>query len=151
MTRPLTEKQQVFVKEYARTQDAVHAARMAGVKHPGKHAHRMLRSAAVKEAVERGLKGPGRLGLEADNALETLYDLMANATTDAVRLRAAQEILDRAGAVQGAGKEGAGARGRGCTLVDYSDPAAVAARISQLRERLGQMEAAKGDDSCGDG
>lgn len=73
---------------------------------------------------------------EAAAALRMLLELMANSDTDAVRLKAAQDILDRAGFKPIERREVASVTGMVNTSIDYSDPAQVEARIEELRKRL---------------
>ncbi|MDR3563247.1 MAG: hypothetical protein P4N59_17695 [Negativicutes bacterium] len=83
-------------------------------------------------------------------ALKTMLELMTTSTADAVRLRAAQDILDRAGFKVPERREGSGAAGGASPLIDYSDPAAVAARIDELRRRLeGQGRSVKAGEAQG--
>lgn len=85
-----------------------------------------------------------RLLQASASAFQTLLELLENAETDTVRLRAAQDILDRAGFKPVDKREVSGVSSVVNTSVDYSDPAAVAARIAELKKRL---EEAKND--CG--
>lgn len=77
-----------------------------------------------------------RLLQASASAFQTLLELLENAETDTVRLRAAQDILDRAGFKPVDKREVSGVSSVVNTSVDYSDPAAVAARIAELKKRL---------------
>jgi DNA-binding ferritin-like protein len=77
-----------------------------------------------------------RLLQASASAFQTLLELLENAETDTVRLRAAQDILDRAGFKPVDKREVSGVSSVVNTSVDYSDPAAVAARITELKKRL---------------
>ncbi len=134
--RGLTARQQAFVREYARLGNVLQAARAAGVKYPESDGYRMMRSARVQAAIKEAQGAVEvKLAGESAKALAILLHLMENAETDSVRLRAAQEVLDRARGRQGEAQEkGDGAPGAR-TLLDYGDPAAVAARVEELWRR----------------
>lgn len=143
----LSPVQRAFVREYLRTQNVVQAARAAGVKSPESNGHRLWRHPKVQAAIEEA-KGDMRrqFAQESAEALNMLVYLMANAQTDSVRLRAAQEILDRAEGKRPERAEADGREVRGGNLLDYSDAAAVAARVAELRRRLPRPEAGDGGD-----
>ena len=147
--RGLTLRQQVFVREYVRTRDVKAAAQAAGMKWPRRAGHRMFKSAAVQAAIalreEQAAKG-AKLTAEAAKALTILLDLMENARTDSVRLRAAREVLAMARSGQEEGREkGREDAGRERRVIDYGDPAAVAARVEELRRRLESSAGGGGD------
>ncbi len=137
----LTYRQKAFVREFVRLGNVLQAARAAGVKGAESAGYRMMRSARVQAAIKEAQETPeARLAGATAEALERVWELMENATTDAVRLRAAQEVLDRArgGRPSGEGREDGGMGQEARTLLDYSDPAAVAARVEELLRRRGK-------------
>ncbi len=136
----LTHRQQAFVREYASRGNVLQAARAAGVKSPESSGYRMMRNAKVQAAIAEA-----RGGVEA-KALAILLNLMENAETDSVRLRAAQEVLDRARGRQGERRDEADGRQVTRTLLDYADPAAVAARLEELWRRRSERA---GQAACG--
>ncbi len=150
--RRLTAQQQAFAREYARLGNVLQAARAAGVKSPESAGYRMMRSARVQAAIKEAQGAvEAKLAGESAKALAILLHLMENAETDSVRLRAAQEVLDRARGRQGEGKgEGDGATGAR-TLVDYTDPRAVAARVEELWRRRREAERDGGKATGGGG
>lgn len=109
-----------------------------GVRYPEMTAYRLMRNAKVAAAIREAEEEAGGLAAQAAKALDILLELMENAESDSVRLRAAQEVLDRAGRDRAGSREEAGGEQAGRTLVDYGDPEAVAARIAELRRRLGE-------------
>ncbi len=137
--RALTYRQKAFVREFVRRGNVLQAARAAGVKGAESAGYRMFKNEKVQAAIKAAQDGrEERLAGETAKALGILLDLMENAATDAVRLRAAQEVLDRA---HGREKEGRGddeGKPAARTLLDYSDPAAVAARVEELLRRRGK-------------
>lgn len=138
--RGLTERQQAFVREYAGGKNVVQAARAAGMKRPEVTGYRLMKNAKVAAAIKEAEEEAGGLAAQAAKALEILLYLMENAETDSVRLRAAQEVLDRARRSPGAGREEPAEAERGRMLIDYGDPQAVAARIEELRRRVAGKE-----------
>lgn len=138
-TRGLTQRQQAFVREYVRRGNVLQAARAAGVRGAESAGYRMMRNAKVQAAIAAARDGTeARLAGESAKALGILLELMENAATDSVRLRAAQEVLDRArGGGQGEGREDSAKQGAR-TLLDYADAAAVAARVEELLRRRGE-------------
>lgn len=144
--RRLTAQQQAFAREYARLGNVLQAARAAGVKYPESSGYRMMRSARVQEAI-REAQGAVEVKLagESTKALAILLHLMENAETDSVRLRAAQEVLDRARGRQGETKEEGGGAPGARMLLDYADPRAVAARVEELWRRRGRATGGGGD------
>ncbi|MDR7867834.1 MAG: terminase small subunit [Sporomusaceae bacterium] len=132
----LTHRQQAFVREYASRGNVLQAARAAGVKSPESSGYRMMRNAKVQAAIAEVRGGvEAKLAGESAKALAILLNLMENAETDSVRLRAAQEVLDRARGRQGERRDEGDGRQGARTLLDYSDPAAVAARLEELWRR----------------
>jgi hypothetical protein len=91
-----------------------------------------------------------KLAGESAKALTILLNLMENAETDSVRLRAAQEVLDRARGKQGERREGNEGPLEGRTLLDYSDPVAVARRLKELWRRHREGGADKEGSDGGD-
>lgn len=148
----LTPRQRAFVREYLRTQNVLQAARKAGIKSPESYAYRLWKNPKVQAAIAQAQSDMRWLFVqETAEALSMLVELMANAQTDSVRLRAAQEILDRAGDKRPDRREAERGGAGGSRLLDYTDPAAVAARVEELRGRLqGEAKADGGDDGEGE-
>ncbi len=152
----LTHRQQAFVREYVSRGNVLQAARAAGVKSPESSGYRMIRNAKVQAAIAEARSGvEARLAGESAKALAILLNLMENAETDSVRLRAAQEVLDRARGRQGEKRDEGDGRPGARVLLDYSDPAAVAARLEELwrrhRDKDGGQAAGGGDAAGGGG
>lgn len=150
----LTHRQQEFVREYVSRGNVLQAARAAGVKSPESSGYRMMRNAKVLAAIAEARGGvEEKLAGESAKALAILLNLMENAETDSVRLRAAQEVLDRARGRQGERRDEGEGRQGARTLLDYSDPAAVAARLEELWRRRRDEGAgqAAGGGKAGDG
>ena len=134
----LTKQQQAFVREYVGGKNVRQAAWAAGAKHPDVAGYRLMKNAKVAAAIREAEEEASGLAAQAAKALEILLYLMENAESDSVRLRAAQEVLDRARRNPAAGREEPAGAEQGRTLIDYDDPQAVAARIEELRKRLGE-------------
>jgi phage terminase small subunit len=148
--RELTYRQRMFVREFVSRGNVLQAARAAGVKSPESAGYRMMRNARVQAAINEARDGvEAKLAGESAKALAILLNLMENAETDSVRLRTAQEVLDRARGRQGERREGSEGPQGGRTLLDYSDPAAVARRLEELWRRYREGGGAK--EEGGDG
>jgi phage terminase small subunit len=146
----LTARQRIFVREYLRTQNVQQAAVKAGIKSPASYGYRLRQNPKVQAAIAQAQSDVRWLfAQEAAEALSMLVELMANGQSDSVRLRAAQEILDRAAGDKRPERQGERASAAGAQLLDYADPAAVATRVEELRRRL-LWEAGAGDQEKGE-
>lgn len=144
----LTKRQRAFVREFLRTNNVLEAARQAGIKSPASYGYRVRHNPKVKAAIVQARSDVRWLfAQEAAEALNMLVELMNSAQTDSVRLRAAQEILDRAaGDRRAGGREDERGNAGGARLLDYGDQAAVTARVEELRRRLLGEAAGDGED-----
>ena len=92
----ITEKQQKFIEYYCETGEQLESARRAGYKdtpalyHQAYKLKRELGPEIVKRMAER-------FADKAPSALNTINELMLNSDSDAIRLQASKDIMDRAG------------------------------------------------------
>ena len=92
----ITEKQQKFIEYYCETGEQLESARRAGYKdtpalyHQAYKLKRELEPEIVKRMAER-------FADKAPSALNTINELMLNSDSDAIRLQASKDIMDRAG------------------------------------------------------
>ena len=91
----LTDKQSTFIKEYAMSGNATQSAIKAGYSEKTAYA----KGHSLKEQFAREIEEETRRMMQAavPGALAQVVDLAATAQSEAVRLQAAKDILDRAG------------------------------------------------------
>lgn len=100
----LSPKKMVFVMEYIRTNNATKAAIAAGYSEKTAYSQgpRLLKDVEIQQYLNKTEQNLNRdlrelFVEEAQQAFETMKDLMKNSGQDNVRYSAAKDILDRAG------------------------------------------------------
>ena len=93
MERILDERQEKFVTFYVATGNAMKSAEMAGYAHPQQKGWD-LKKRFAPEIEERTRS---KIGEKVVTVLEMTYELAMNADSEAVRLNACRDLLDRAG------------------------------------------------------
>ena len=93
MKRVLTDQQEQFIDLYVATGNASKSAKMAGYAHP------MQKSWDLKKrfAPEIEERTRNKIGDKVVTVLDMTYELAMNADSEAVRLNACRDLLDRAG------------------------------------------------------
>jgi len=92
----ITDKQQKFIEYYCETGEQLESARRAGYKDtPALYyqAYKLKRELAPEIAKRMA----ERFADKAPTALNTINELMLNSDSDAIRLQAAKDMMDRAG------------------------------------------------------
>ncbi len=96
----LNGKQLLFVAEYIKTNNATKAAINAGYSPRAAEVqgHRLLSNAKIQERIKAAQADiQGMFAKEALSSIKTILQLRDTAENETVRLKAAQDILDRAG------------------------------------------------------
>jgi len=93
MKRILNEQQQNFISIYTATGNATQAAKMAGYKQPKQKGYDLKNRFApeIAEAIR------GEIGDDVVPVIKKVRELALNAESEAVRLNACKDLLDRAG------------------------------------------------------
>jgi hypothetical protein len=93
MKRILTEQQQNFISIYTATGNASQAAKMAGYKQPKQKGYDLKNRFApeIAEAIR------GEIGDDVVPVIRQIRELALNAESEAVKLNACKDLLDRAG------------------------------------------------------
>jgi len=92
----ITDKQQKFIEYYCETGEQLESARRAGYKNTPALYHQAykLKRELAPEIAKRMAE---RFADKAPTALNTINELMLNSDSDAIRLQAAKDMMDRAG------------------------------------------------------
>ena len=93
MKRVLDERQEKFVTFYIATGNASKSAEMAGYKQPKQKGYDLKRRFAPE--IEERTRN--KIGDKVVTVIDMTYDLAMNAESEAVRLNACRDLLDRAG------------------------------------------------------
>lgn len=93
MLPELPKQRATFVAHYVETGDHVGAARHAGYKRPHEQGPRLRKE--LQDHIAHATRE--RMGNAAPKALQTLIDLSTSARSEAVKLAAAKDLMDRAG------------------------------------------------------
>lgn len=94
----MSPKQLRFIAEYTKSGNATESARRAGYKQPHVAGPRMLGNVRIREKlVEADQDFQAMFAGEVAHSIQTIVRLRDTAENESVRLRAAQDLLDRAG------------------------------------------------------